>query len=157
MARPRHVITPSAATTPETYVGSERADGFVPKTTPGRRTYSATPAARLPLSRFTLGGTWANNSTINVNGGTFNMGGSTTNFGAISLANAQLNVKGNFTTAQVESIVDASTKVDIASGAIVDNTGDTIDFDHEPARRVEIKGPRAVQAGRLWDLVAILA
>jgi hypothetical protein len=29
-------------------------------------------------------------------------------------------------------------------------------FDHEPAWRVEIERPRAVQAGRLWDLVAIL-
>ena len=29
-------------------------------------------------------------------------------------------------------------------------------FDHEPARRVEIERPRAMQAGRLWDLVTIL-
>ena len=58
MSRPRDVTTPSSQTTPETYVGSERTEGFLPKTTPGRRTYTATPASRLPLSRFTLGGTW---------------------------------------------------------------------------------------------------
>ena len=78
-----------------------------------------------------VGGTWSNDTSIVVDGGTFNMGGSTAKFGAISLANAQLNVKGNYTTAQIESIVDASTKVDIAANALVDNTGDTIDFDNE--------------------------
>jgi len=46
-----------AARTPETYLGSERADGFVPdRLRPGTRRYPG--AGRLPPNRFALGGTW---------------------------------------------------------------------------------------------------
>jgi cytochrome c biogenesis protein CcdA/thiol-disulfide isomerase/thioredoxin len=58
MARPHDVTTPSQQTTPETYVGSERAERFVPATKPGRTTYTAIPAKGLPLSHFSLGGPW---------------------------------------------------------------------------------------------------
>jgi cytochrome c biogenesis protein CcdA/thiol-disulfide isomerase/thioredoxin len=56
-AKPRHITPVSDRTSPETYIGTERAqdfDGTPP--TAGTRTYSA--PARLGLSRFALGGTW---------------------------------------------------------------------------------------------------
>src|SRR4051794_38370507 len=57
MARPRDVVVPSDETTPETYVGAARAQGFAgTPPTPGTRRYVA--AGNLGLSRFTLGGTW---------------------------------------------------------------------------------------------------
>ncbi|HMJ32952.1 MAG TPA: cytochrome c biogenesis protein DipZ [Baekduia sp.] len=58
-AKPRDVTPVSAATTPETYVGAARAQGFV-GTPPakGTRTYRA-PAGAPPLHAFALGGTWA--------------------------------------------------------------------------------------------------
>jgi thiol-disulfide isomerase/thioredoxin len=55
---PRGVVNPSQETTPETYVGVERAERFLPVTRRGRHTYHRTPAGGLPLSHFTLGGTW---------------------------------------------------------------------------------------------------
>ena len=59
MAHPRGVIVPSLETTPETYVGAARAQGFAGTApVPGTRRYRAVPAADLQLSRFTLGGTW---------------------------------------------------------------------------------------------------
>jgi thiol-disulfide isomerase/thioredoxin len=57
MARPRDVVAPSLETTPETYVGAARAEGFSgTPPTPGTRRYVS--AGNLGLSRFTLGGTW---------------------------------------------------------------------------------------------------
>ena len=57
IAKPHDPFTISAATTPETYVGSARAEGWVPSAPrDGTHTYAA-PAA-LPTSHFALGGTW---------------------------------------------------------------------------------------------------
>jgi hypothetical protein len=57
MAKPRDPFTISAETTPETYLGSARAERWLPDTPrDGANTY-ATPAS-LPLSHFALGGTW---------------------------------------------------------------------------------------------------
>ena len=57
MAHPREVVVPSTETTPETYVGAARAQGFAgTPPAPGTRRYVA--SGNLGLSRFTLGGTW---------------------------------------------------------------------------------------------------
>ena len=57
MAKPHGVTPVSDMTTPETYIGTERAQGFVgTPPTAGTRTYAA--PARVPLNRFALGGTW---------------------------------------------------------------------------------------------------
>jgi cytochrome c biogenesis protein CcdA/thiol-disulfide isomerase/thioredoxin len=57
MAKPHDPFTISAATTPETYVGSARAERWVPSTPrDGTHTYAA--PASLPTSHFALGGTW---------------------------------------------------------------------------------------------------
>jgi cytochrome c biogenesis protein CcdA/thiol-disulfide isomerase/thioredoxin len=57
MARPDDPFTISREATPETYLGSARAERWLPaKPADGTRSYS-TPAA-LPLSHFALGGTW---------------------------------------------------------------------------------------------------
>jgi len=57
-AQPEGITPVSAQTTPETYVGTARAQGWV-GTAPrnGQHTYTA-PSGALPLSRFQLGGTW---------------------------------------------------------------------------------------------------
>jgi cytochrome c biogenesis protein CcdA/thiol-disulfide isomerase/thioredoxin len=57
-ARPVGAITPSAQTSPETYLGTERAQGWLagePRS--GRHRYAAPPAT-LALSRFAFGGSW---------------------------------------------------------------------------------------------------
>lgn len=58
-ARPRRVVRPSLiGTTPETYLGSERAAGWLRgEPTPGRRSYTR-PTAALPPDTFAYGGTW---------------------------------------------------------------------------------------------------
>ncbi|MDX6657500.1 MAG: hypothetical protein QOH62_2293 [Solirubrobacteraceae bacterium] len=57
MARPHDPFTISREATPETYLGSARAERWLPaKPADGTRSYSA-PAA-LPLSHFAFGGTW---------------------------------------------------------------------------------------------------
>jgi cytochrome c biogenesis protein CcdA/thiol-disulfide isomerase/thioredoxin len=57
MAKPRDPFTISAQTTPETYLGSARAERWLPgKPQDGTHAY-ATPAS-LSLSHFALGGTW---------------------------------------------------------------------------------------------------
>jgi hypothetical protein len=57
MAKPHDPFTISAATTPETYAGSARAERWVPSTPrDGTHTYAA--PASLPTSHFALGGTW---------------------------------------------------------------------------------------------------
>jgi hypothetical protein len=57
-ARPVGAITPSAQTSPETYLGTERAQGWLAgEPRPGTHRYGR-PARALGLSRFALGGTW---------------------------------------------------------------------------------------------------
>jgi cytochrome c biogenesis protein CcdA/thiol-disulfide isomerase/thioredoxin len=55
---PAHTVEPSAGTTPETYLGLARAEGYSPPAWPGTRRYTGTPGDRLGPHRFTLGGTW---------------------------------------------------------------------------------------------------
>ena len=57
MAKPHDPFTISAEATPETYVGSARAQGWLPSK-PRDGTHSYAPPASLPTSRFALGGTW---------------------------------------------------------------------------------------------------
>jgi thiol-disulfide isomerase/thioredoxin len=56
-AKPDDPFTISAAATPETYVGSARAQGWLPSK-PQNGTHTYTPPLSLPTSRFALGGTW---------------------------------------------------------------------------------------------------
>ena len=58
MARPRGAITPSLQTTPETYVGTARAERFANAPRHGTVAYTRTPPAKLALSHFSLGGIW---------------------------------------------------------------------------------------------------
>jgi cytochrome c biogenesis protein CcdA/thiol-disulfide isomerase/thioredoxin len=58
-AQPRATTPVSASTTPETYVGVARAQGFVgTPPTKGTQAYRP-PAGALPLNAFALGGTWS--------------------------------------------------------------------------------------------------
>src|SRR4051794_11560411 len=54
-SRPRDVVTPSRLATPETYLGSRRARGFLSGPLPGTHTY---PLRSPRLNEFALGGTW---------------------------------------------------------------------------------------------------
>ena len=57
-ARPSGVVVPSMETTPETYLGAARAQGWVPSDpVRGRHVYRR-PAGKLPLGSFTYAGTW---------------------------------------------------------------------------------------------------
>jgi cytochrome c biogenesis protein CcdA/thiol-disulfide isomerase/thioredoxin len=57
-ARPRGVIVPSSQTTPETYLGTARAEGWVPVgPLAGTHTYFGSPR-RLALNEFSYSGTW---------------------------------------------------------------------------------------------------
>jgi cytochrome c biogenesis protein CcdA/thiol-disulfide isomerase/thioredoxin len=56
-ARPTHVITPSSQTSPETYLGTARAQGWQTEPFSGQHTY-APPTGVLALSEFAYGGTW---------------------------------------------------------------------------------------------------
>ena len=57
-ARPRGVVRPSARTTPETYLGTERAQGWLRgEPLAGTRSYTR-PTAALPRDTFAYGGTW---------------------------------------------------------------------------------------------------
>jgi cytochrome c biogenesis protein CcdA/thiol-disulfide isomerase/thioredoxin len=58
MSRPRGAITPSQQTTPETYVGTARAERFVGAPLHGTHLYSGPPPGRLALSHFALDGIW---------------------------------------------------------------------------------------------------
>ncbi len=58
VAKPHGVTPVSDLTTPETYIGTERAEGFV-GTAPIAGTHRYTPPAHIPLSHFALGGTWS--------------------------------------------------------------------------------------------------
>jgi cytochrome c biogenesis protein CcdA/thiol-disulfide isomerase/thioredoxin len=57
MAKPRDPFTISAQATPETYVGSARAERWLPGP-PRDGTHTYTAPATLPTSNFALGGTW---------------------------------------------------------------------------------------------------
>jgi cytochrome c biogenesis protein CcdA/thiol-disulfide isomerase/thioredoxin len=57
-AQPKDVVVPSQQTSPETYLGTARADGWLPsRPQPGRHTYPG-PAGKLPVSAFVYGGEW---------------------------------------------------------------------------------------------------
>jgi cytochrome c biogenesis protein CcdA/thiol-disulfide isomerase/thioredoxin len=58
MAKPSGVLTPSALATPETYLGTERGQGWVRGPSAGTRDYGSAPA-RLALNRFAFSGAWA--------------------------------------------------------------------------------------------------
>jgi cytochrome c biogenesis protein CcdA/thiol-disulfide isomerase/thioredoxin len=58
MAKPEGAITPSREATPETYIGTERSEGFTERPKPGTSAYTATAPDALKLSRFSLGGIW---------------------------------------------------------------------------------------------------
>ena len=75
VAQPTHVITPSLETSPETYLGTARAQGWASGPFSGSHTYSA-PSGVIALSEFAYGGTWTiasqqalagNNATITAN------------------------------------------------------------------------------------------
>ena len=58
MAVPKNVVVPSAETTPETYLGTERAMGWIDgEPRGGTQTYTA-PDGSLALNDFAFGGTW---------------------------------------------------------------------------------------------------
>ena len=69
-AQPSDTMTPSATATPETYMGAERAQGWVPREpTPGLHRYPGSP--HLALNSFSLRGTWhiASQAATAVSGG----------------------------------------------------------------------------------------
>jgi cytochrome c biogenesis protein CcdA/thiol-disulfide isomerase/thioredoxin len=55
---PRGVIVPSAQTTPETYLGLERAQGWVDAPKAGVHDYGTPPSGTLALNDFALSGSW---------------------------------------------------------------------------------------------------
>jgi Thioredoxin like C-terminal domain len=57
-SRPAQDVVPSEGTTPETYLGLARAEGYTPPAYRGSSHYAATPDDKLGPHRFTLGGTW---------------------------------------------------------------------------------------------------
>jgi cytochrome c biogenesis protein CcdA/thiol-disulfide isomerase/thioredoxin len=58
MAQPHDVVVPSDLATPETYLGTERAQGWTNGPHAGTHTYTAPPAGSLPVNDFAFGGTW---------------------------------------------------------------------------------------------------
>ncbi|MFL5845117.1 MAG: cytochrome c biogenesis protein DipZ [Solirubrobacteraceae bacterium] len=58
MARAEGAITPSQEATPETYLGTQRAQGFTQRPHPGTFAYTPKDPGDLDLSRFSLGGIW---------------------------------------------------------------------------------------------------
>ncbi len=58
MAQPKNVVVPTNAATPETYLGTERAQGWIDgEPLSGSHTYVA-PTGSLPTNDFAFGGTW---------------------------------------------------------------------------------------------------
>ncbi len=57
-SRPTGVIVPSEEATPETYLGTARAQGWVTGPESGLHSYGSTPSANLPLNDFAYSGTW---------------------------------------------------------------------------------------------------
>jgi cytochrome c biogenesis protein CcdA/thiol-disulfide isomerase/thioredoxin len=58
MSRPTDLIVPSAQATPETYLGTARAEGFLNGPHPGLHDYGPGPYPHLGLSEFAYTGTW---------------------------------------------------------------------------------------------------
>jgi cytochrome c biogenesis protein CcdA/thiol-disulfide isomerase/thioredoxin len=58
MGHPRGVVVPSELATPETYLGSARAQGWVNGPRPGLHDYGSPPSGELPLNVFAYSGTW---------------------------------------------------------------------------------------------------
>jgi hypothetical protein len=57
-AKPKDVVVPSSETSPETYLGTRRAQGWLPREPlAGRHDYTRAPGD-LPLNAFAYGGTW---------------------------------------------------------------------------------------------------
>jgi cytochrome c biogenesis protein CcdA/thiol-disulfide isomerase/thioredoxin len=57
-SRPSGVVVPSQQTTPETYLGTARAEGWIDGPKPGRHDYGPSPTAALGLNDFAYSGTW---------------------------------------------------------------------------------------------------
>jgi cytochrome c biogenesis protein CcdA/thiol-disulfide isomerase/thioredoxin len=57
-SHPTGVVVPSQEATPETYLGTERAHGWVNGPKPGLRDYGARPPRNLELNDFAYSGTW---------------------------------------------------------------------------------------------------
>ncbi len=58
MSHPEDIVTPSEIATPETYLGTERAQGWRDGPHSGVHDYGASPPARLGLNEFAFSGTW---------------------------------------------------------------------------------------------------
>jgi cytochrome c biogenesis protein CcdA/thiol-disulfide isomerase/thioredoxin len=57
-SRPSGVVVPSQQTTPETYLGTERAEGWIDQPRNGEHDYGVAPGGSLALNDFALSGTW---------------------------------------------------------------------------------------------------
>jgi cytochrome c biogenesis protein CcdA/thiol-disulfide isomerase/thioredoxin len=57
-SRPKDVVVPSQQATPETYLGTERAEGWLDAPKNGTRDYGTPPSGSLPLNQFAYSGTW---------------------------------------------------------------------------------------------------
>jgi cytochrome c biogenesis protein CcdA/thiol-disulfide isomerase/thioredoxin len=57
-SHPTDVIAPSEVATPETYLGTERAQGWIDAPKNGQRDYGPAPSAALALNDFAFSGTW---------------------------------------------------------------------------------------------------
>jgi cytochrome c biogenesis protein CcdA/thiol-disulfide isomerase/thioredoxin len=57
-SHPRNVIVPSHQATPETYLGTERAQGWIDAPRPGTRDYGVAPTGALSLNDFAFSGRW---------------------------------------------------------------------------------------------------
>jgi thiol-disulfide isomerase/thioredoxin len=57
-SHPSDVVVPSQQTTPETYLGTERAEGWIDQPKNGVHDYGVAPGASLALNDFALSGTW---------------------------------------------------------------------------------------------------
>jgi cytochrome c biogenesis protein CcdA/thiol-disulfide isomerase/thioredoxin len=55
---PKHVVVPSRQATPETYLGSERAEGWLQRPKDGPHDYGAPATGHLALNEFAYSGTW---------------------------------------------------------------------------------------------------
>jgi thiol-disulfide isomerase/thioredoxin len=58
MSRPTGAIVPSELATPETYLGSARAQGWINGPRPGLHDYGPPPSGELPLNDFAYSGSW---------------------------------------------------------------------------------------------------
>jgi thiol-disulfide isomerase/thioredoxin len=58
-SHPTHVVVPSPLTTPETYLGTARAQGWLDAPKPGTHDYGRGAESTLPLNEFLYSGTWS--------------------------------------------------------------------------------------------------